>query len=408
MKVILTCILSIFFWGSQYAQQFRDLSDPTLPIKLLNVEEGNFLNDVPFIFREYEDSTLSLAPLKASLPKLAGFFPDSVKIVPPQKGWLVDLVYGMTFIYDEETGGGVLLLMLVGDALTPYPKFFVDRNLNLDFRDDGPPHLFKNANKKYKNFHLRSEKEKKVRIDFVLMNPVNHQSVLIIPSYISTPEDVEGGTFISGSNQHKEEVGEVAKDKGVIHTFGINGGIDFGMGKIRYLWPGTSYRVYYNPRRVVGGIFYQYKQFYIGFSASLESIYYQASFLESGSGFFSNPDFLPSNRHMYSIDFGYHLPLSETVHLMPFIHYSTVGFSDAQYTPRRDFPEEVFQVLDRSNFGPGMQFTFKISSHAALLFRGRWLGLDFSPSGYFEGITEEEPISTDKQLLLGLSYQYNF
>lgn len=410
IRSILLVGLSLLLLSNTHGQQFREVGDPTRPIKLNNLDDKDFLEDVPFIFTPYEGPLVRMNQLKASLPQIARMLPDSLEIIPPEKGWLGDLTYGMTYLYDPKTEGGVLLLMLVGDALSPYPKFFVDQNLNNDFSDDGPPYLFRNKQKKYKNFFLRSRGTTQVKIDFVLMNPAMHQSVMIIPSYISTPvtAGIADGEVAGRSQEDKPTVGSAGIKTGKRHRLGLQAGLSFGMGKIRYSWPGTKYRVYYNPRAVSGGGYYQYKHYYLGFWASLESIYYQASFLESGSGFFSNPDFLPANRYTWSGVFGYVIDLAETVHLTPFVHYTTIGFSDPGYVPRRDFPDARFDVPKRHNFGPGVQMAFDLNGASSVLIRGSWMGVDFTPTGFFEEETNEMPVSSDKQFIMSVGYQHSF
>ena len=116
------------------AQQFSIIIPNQYDEKLAGTENTIKENFIPY---NYTSPTVNLKPYNARNPGLD--LPESLDLLVPSFENYVDSVMLIGYLKESPSDEGVLIILLAGNYVTNEITFFVDRNLDLNYLNDGPP-----------------------------------------------------------------------------------------------------------------------------------------------------------------------------------------------------------------------------------------------------------------------------
>ena len=351
------------------AQQFMQILDPDQQHALPKSGSDYDIGSIPFLFYEYKNETLDLSHFRLSYPFIQEYLPRKIDVQPPTLGWVENLSYGLSFLTNgEHPSQGKLVVIFVGDYQSPFPKYFIDYNLNHDFTDDSGPFVFKNTKKKQKQITLRGAGASGNNLEFFLLNPayqLDINTAQFAPEVISKEKENPTSAQSIENKQDLIITQDVApRDISIILRKGIflNLGMFTGGGKLTYTSPITDYRVFYNPRGLNADLSFALSNIHFGAFVTLQSIYYQTSFLQESNGYYSNIDWHPRKKTSYGAFLGYHVRIAKSVGLIPFVQYSKYSFDTNYYIPNNAAPEVKYPLTERYSYGFGRKNCYFIGT----------------------------------------------
>ncbi|MGB1241076.1 MAG: hypothetical protein ACPG49_01050 [Chitinophagales bacterium] len=381
-------------------------------------------SNVPFYFYDYESDQLDLRHFRLSNSILRLLLPKKIKVKLPPLKWAKDTTYAVGYMTNGDAKDGSLILMIIGDANTNRPTFFIDRNLDQDFSDEKPV-IFTNENKKYRTITIKDRFDKQKRYDFLLLNPLHQENIPV-----EVKEIPEEDIVVS-----EEDIAEMPKElpknsQNNIQAFNkksfymnVNGFI--GTGKLRYqyetpvdYYPYVEYELNYVPKGFGLELGYIYKNIQLNFMGTYESIYYYTSTLNTdyqpyvnGLGELKRPaktltniDYVPRKKYSYGLDLGYNFNLGDKTALMPYIHYTTYNYDENVYNADVRKEDQSYPFEERYAFGGGLTFKMMLNSKSMLTYKILYQRVNFDPAGFFHPEQMEDFELEQEQVLIGVGY----
>ncbi len=379
--------------------------------------------NVVFYFYEYQSENLDLRHFRLSNPQLRLIIPKKVKVKLPPMKWAKDTTYAVAYITNGELKDGSLVLMIIADANSNIPTFFIDQDLDRDFSDEKAV-VFPNANKKYRSIAIKDKYDKSKKYDFLLLNPMYQENIRIESHEVPQKEDKEITMVIDELPKSKQDLLDIREFNKKSFYVNIDGFV--GTGKLRYqletpvdYYPYVEYELNYIPRGFAVEMGYIYKNFQINLVGAYENLYYYTSTLDTSFMQFidtkgelktpkktlTNIDRLPNNKYSYGLDFGYNLNLGEKIALTPFVQYTRYNYKENQYNADTRKVNKIFALQERYAIGGGLTLKMMVSPKSLITYRIVYQKLNFNPEGFFPAETEVENFQLElEQVLIGLGY----
>ena len=377
--------------------------------------------NVVFYFYEYESENLDLRHFRLSNPLLRLLLPAKVKVKLPPLNWAKDTTYAVGYISNEDAKDGSLVLMIIKDANTSHPTFFVDSDLDRDFTDEKPI-VFPNGNKKSKSVSIRDRFDKAKKYDFLLLNPLHQENIQIEPKEVPNRE-------------HEEEVAELPDIKPEAKfdikefnkkAFYINVNGFIGSGKLRYeyetpvdYYPFVQYELNYIPKGFGLEIGYIYKNIQLNFVGAYENMFYYTSTLDTSYEPFvnnqgvekypgltlTNIDFLSTKKYSYGFDLGYNFNMGSKFALVPLLQYTKYDYEENNYNSDIRKEGEIYPLQKRHSIGGGLLMKMMINPKSLITYKITYQHLNFNPVGFFPAMEEVENFQLEnEQVLIQLGY----
>ncbi|MFK7908359.1 MAG: hypothetical protein AB8B69_24730 [Chitinophagales bacterium] len=381
-------------------------------------------SNVLFYFYEYESEQLDLRHFRLSNPMLRLILPKKVKVKLPPLKWAKDTTYAVGYMTNGDAKDGSLILMIIGDASTNRPTFFVDRNLDQDFSDEKPI-IFTNDNKKYRNVTIKDRFDKQKRYDFLLLNPL-HQDNIPVESKEIPVEDQE--VLEEDIASIPEQLPENPKYN-IKHfnksSFSLNVNGFIGAGKLRYqyetpvdYYPYVEYELNYVPKGFGLEVGYVYKNIQLNFVGTYENIYYYTSTLNedyqpyiNGEGQLKNPaktltniDYVPRKKYSYGLDLGYNFNLGDKTALMPFVQYTNYNYDENFYNADVRKEDQSYPFEERYALGGGLTLKMMLNPKSMLTYKVLYQRVNFDPVGFFQTEQMENFELEQEQVLISVGY----
>lgn len=379
--------------------------------------------NVVFYFYEYESEDLDLRHFRLSNPMLRLILPKKVKVKLPPMKWAKDTTYAVGYVSNGEAKDGSLVLMIIADADSRLPTFYIDQNLDRDFSDEKPI-VFPNGNKKYRQVAIKDKFDKAKKYDFLLLNPLYQENIRVESHEVPEKEDKEITMVI-------DELPKDDKNKFNMRTFNensfyinLNGFI--GTGKLKYeyekpinYYPYVEYELSYIPKGFALEFGYVYKNLQLNFIGTYENLFYYTSTLDTSFQHFidnkgdlqtpkktwTNIDLLSKNKFSYGLDLGYNLNLGEKFALTPFVQYTRYNFEENQYNADIRRQNKVFSLQERYAIGGGITMKMMLSSRSILTYRILYQDINFQPENYLPEESDNFQLEFE-QVLIGIGYTF--
>ncbi len=416
MRVCLLLLLGCVLWVSELdAQQSLLLNRNYRPSRTGNSE-------VVFMYYRYTSEVLDLIHFKSLYPEVQNLIPDKVKVSPPDLSLLEDTSYAVAYLPSGTKVPGIVVFMVVGNTQTDFPLFFVDANLDRNFRNDGEPIVFP-IEKKQAELQFEQRFEGRIyTYQLNLLNPLGQRELAAGQSETSQPRPTSIGqnsnTPISqlpiGQDERRRIYSEAAESSRAYDRISLQFSVLMGFGKLSYNYfdPATrfptKYGVDFNTKGVGFVAQYRIKNLKIGGYTRYENLFYWSSdkYTRLGDPYQScyagpnnqlvcnevdnvrrdiNRDILPRNRFSYGLNLAYTFRLSRMLYLEPYVNLYAQQYTDKTYIADRSYREETAYLMN-TQFGQevGVMMVADFSARASVIFSAALTSNGFRPSGFFD------------------------
>lgn len=428
-KTLLILIIFFVFPFDSFAQEFINSYgyDPFDPMQKVQKRKKSE-NEVIFYFYEYKNSDLDLRHFKVFHPQLRDKVADKIKVVPPSIfDSFSEKVYAVAHIKDcDNCNKEAVVIMLIGEPNSVKPAYYIDRNMDRNFENDGLPYLFESHKKQSERIKLQNtEGEKYI---FWLFNTQRQKTV---HRKELTKKAQEAYRKIAEEEKQKELQNEIRK-KSIKRKDGFDFSIGFLAGSsnlsYNYLQPQTGYSTTYevssNSKGISLGIGYTWKNIQLSFTGANEGLYYWTSYLKEqygepgyvGNTYYSrvntmvNSDQHPENRLSYGFSLAYNIRLGRWIAVAPYANYSWFNYpsADNNYFPIRRDETQTSTLEDRTWKAYGLSLKGYFGSHSEVYVFGENILLNFNPASYFESLETIDLQTKHNQFNFGVGYRYHF
>jgi hypothetical protein len=374
-------------------------------------------NEVVFIYYHYQSNVLNLMHYKSVFPKTRDAFPDEVTILPPDLSLLEDTAYSVAYLKMAPDVPGIPILMIVGNTHTEYPLFFVDKNLDRDFTNDGDPLIFpkEEASKDLEFTQRYQGRAYTYRLN--LLNPLNQENLSLSPP-AATPSpavgSLDGKIPISqlpiGRDERQRLYEEAADESRNNSNVAIGFQVLLGFGRITYKYfdPATTYatryQVGFNSKGVGATLHYRVRRFSVGAYLRYESLFFWSSdkYTRVGEPISClpgqiqceevdnvrrdiNQDILPKNRSSYGLNLEYSFRLSRSSHLSPFLNLYAQRYKEDQYISNRNYPAaNAYAMGTQYGQEAGAAIHTDVTGTTSVFFSMALTNNGFRPRGFFD------------------------
>lgn len=363
-------------------------------------------NDIVFFYYDFSSTRLSLRHFKYYNPEYKDLIPDYVDIKLPEIFAVEDTTVAVTYLVQNNKG--FLVVMIIGDNKSLYPRHYIDDNMDYDFSNDGDPYVF--DRNKTKKILLRN---KEATFVFEIINPSDQKKVDLSEYYSkATKRNVD----LSKINQ-KDTVVRLTSEKLPAKFFLFELMLFTGRGTAGYSYiqnvnglP-TNYSIDYNPTGFHLGIGYNFKGMEFMIFGSVESINYYTSRKEEyyAPGKYdlsTNKDAWPDSRNTFGLKLGYAFFQDKTVSLKPIVNFAMYNYnSNNQYIISRS-TEESYTLVERYYLGVGGDISLKINRASALFFNITYRIDNFVADGFERSINGSQFNSSNDALVFGVGFKY--
>lgn len=361
--------------------------------------------EVSIDFYSLESDTVDLRHYKEMHPHLRPFVEDQYPLHLPDLSAWRDTAVGVCYLTWGQPGEGDVILFLVGNRNTPYPAYYLDYNLDYDFRNDGG------------EFHFRDgEKRLQVKIQHEGWKKRKYSFYLIAPQEVENVRARAAKTIVSEyqaeeARQQEEAVvplgGQPVRTKQVRLELGILGGgsrIGYRYINWRNNMP-TTYNAYSTEKGLMAGVEFRSMGFRFHAIAGFEHAYYWSSqkLTQLGEPYWicdsdgnciyfenrieeRNAEVLPKFRTTVSALGGYAFDLGQSLSLQPMIGLAWETYMGVPFVPKRNEPAQSYSLSHTLYLQAGGQFDFKINETSALFLRGTYLRGRFEPKGFYDNL----------------------
>lgn len=417
MRVCLLLLLGCVLWVSELdAQQSLLLNRNYRPSRTENSE-------VVFMYYRYSSEVLDLIHFKTLYPEVRDLIPDKVKVNPPDLSLLEDTSYAVAYLPSGKGVPGIVVFMVVGNTQTDFPLFFVDANLDRNFRNDGEPIVFP-VEKKQKELQFEQRFEGRIyTYQLNLLNPLNQKELPVDkfetlpakPIKMGTNNEIPISRLPIGQDERRRIYSEAAENSRSYDRISLQFSALMGFGKLSYNYfdPATrfptEYGVDFNTKGFGIVVQYRIKNLKIGGYTRYENLFYWSSdkYTRLGDPYQScyagannqlvcnevdnvrrdiNRDVLPRNRFSYGLNLAYTFRLSRMLYVEPFVNVYAQNYTDKTYIADRSYREETAFLMN-TQFGQeaGVMMVSDFSGRVSVIFSAALTNNGFRPSGFFDG-----------------------
>jgi len=346
------------------------------------VQTGEKSTQLDFYQFRFTGNTIDLKKYK----KETGLknIPDEIKIIPPDLHGFGDTTILITYMKEGPSDEGELIIWLTGNYLSNQVTFFVDKNMDGNYRNDGKPLV----------------KKSKAKPEAVVMTPTDARKKTRVLS-ISVPERKLPAEYMPPKRYSK------IKNKIAI---GANAGIgvanlDFIYLDTELLYP-TWYNVPITERNVGLSLTYNSRMYFLGIRGTFQSMNYWTAYFNKRLGedreernpntgrvivienvdVKRNPDQHSNTRYQVGLLGGLRFALTKNLEIQPFGSYGTTFYGSEYYYPNK-FDTSIKYRHESSRFVEGgIRFEFSISNYKTFYLGSSYTKLWWQPDGYFESL----------------------
>ncbi len=425
----LVVVLLLMWQANTQCQEIRIFDNrATNPYKPESTKEEQLV----FFYYQLDQenpSNIDLRHFKKMNPYLAENLQDSIKIDPPKTDLASDWVYAVGYVESEIKEEGVIVVMLVSEYNSANPQYFIDKNLDQNYLNDGLPFSFK-ASKESKKINLTHFLDKSA-YNFWLLNP--NQNTELIWKNVKMESD---GTR-ENNNQKRKVKGNkpfMPISKRRPHLI-AKAGLFFGTGRTTYNYidqlDGYEYSLDVNtgPKGLSTGLELQWYNVVLGAKLNLQSVYYWTPerrvvygepyteiIVENGIrrtqhfdnyDKITNKDQFSNQMYTYELQLGYAIQF-RMLELVPYIGLGQYSFEDNYYLPNRYIEEDKYVLENRNFISFGATLNAKVGQNSMIYVSCDQYLMNFEPNSLFNTAIPETLTNEQNQLLLGVGYAHRF
>ncbi len=310
--------------------------------------------------------------------------PDEIEILPPALYGYGDTTILMTYMKEGTADDGQLIIWLTGNYLSNEVTFFVDKNLDGNYNNDGKPIV---------------QKSKAKPITVVMQSAVGDTKKRVLS--IAVPERKLPAKYLPPKRY--------AKIRNKI-AIGANAGIgianlDFIFDNTETMFP-TWYNVPITELNLGLSLTYNSRLFFIGATGGMQSMNYWTAYFNTRfdeDQVIRNPitgrlmtvenvdiernlDRHSKTRYRLGGILGLRLSVSKNLEIQPFGRYGTTFYGSKYYYPNKFKPEVRFEHDSSKFVEGGIRFEFSVSNYKTFYIGTSYTKLWWRPSGYFESL----------------------
>lgn len=369
------------------------------------VDEGEQTQDIIFYQYPYLTVQVDLRDFKKKFPNLIA--PDYLTIQPPELQTFQSLSIMMGLLSGEKQDSNALVVWIVGDYFSSEASFFIDKNMDRDYQNDGPPMLIKPG---------RTPKS----VIIVQKGPPQKAHEL----FIQVPKKARE-KLVNPGNSQKLKIGNQL-------SFGFN--LGFGSGNFFYQYDNlekgfpTWYTVNFSEKSLGLSLSYSFPHFRVGLSGILQNHFYYTSYLnirydhpeiriDPNSGqrikidnvqVERNMDIHAKNRLQLGLVTAYRIHLKETMELQPVLGFGKVVYLAGEYVADRTSDEGAFNLPASNYLEGGLLFEVATGAHRAFYLGAFYNRVWWEPEGFFEIVPHENLENRVKSWRGQLGYRIGF
>ncbi|MEO1516831.1 MAG: hypothetical protein AAFV95_17550 [Bacteroidota bacterium] len=367
--------LLFLFFGADLAAQ--------LPVYVNhNIAQFQDSSNLKFHFYRFESSTIPLTRFKEEYPNWQG--PDSIEVQLPNLEDYRDTMILLALLDTASTSEDDLVLWIVTNYFSNQVSFFVDRTMDRNFRNDGPP---------------------------IVINAGNPRTVEIIPQgNLNESRDIVLDVEVRQQLVRKRYKQKIQQSLSVSGFIGMsNGGLHY-----QYIDPNIGYPAWYDVH-ITGRNFglnlsYEFNRFRLGVQFTYQDFFYWTSTLNIQRGepysifvpitgetidyrniaSIVNRDKHSNGRFEWGVHFAWRIYLSRWLELQPTINAGIIDYASGKYIASRSLEGQTFEHQPDPFVEAGVQFEPTIGNRkalfVALMFNKAW----WNPEPFFESREHED------------------
>jgi len=306
--------------------------------------------------------------------------PDSVQIILPDMPNAIDTTLLIGFLRAKVTSPGHLVLLLATNYKTEEVTFYIDSNLDGNYRNDGRPFMI-----------LAGTPSINVALTPFDEIPLNLS--LRVPKKLSL-EEQRAAVIKELKRGNKKKV----YNKLSIGAFaGIGtGGLKYGYDNIDIAFP-AWYNVRFSEKALGLNLNYEAVKFRVGLNAVFTNHFYYTSYLNirfseprgirTGVLTERNIDIHSSNRLKVGASAAYKIRLSQYSDVQPFVSFGQLFYlSDNYFLDSRPNKEVSYSLSPNSFYELGVRFDFTIGHERSLFLDLMSNHLQWKPDNFLDGI----------------------
>lgn len=337
--------------------------------------------NVDFYSYPFTSRRIDLRLFKRKYPKLN--IPDIVMVDAPKFQGFRDSTVLLSIIKGGRGKSDALILWLAGDYYTNRVTFFIDKNHDRNFLNDGEPLVLNSKDKPFR-----------VVVDLPNSNAVPPEL------WLSVPEKVDPKiAFLKRLKNRKAKI----KNQWAISAYA-----GFGAGTLNYEFHNlergfpTWYNVNVTEKQVGLAVSYDMHRFRFGVSATFQNLFFYTSYLNIrfdepevviNNGIRTtienvlverNQDVHATNRVQWSLMAAMRLFFGEFIELQPMISGGITSHFSSGYVKDRQYRDEKFAYKSSPFIELGLQMEFTTSPYKAFFVGIAANHLWWDPEGFFD------------------------
>lgn len=378
-----------------------------------NINKVILEEPLSFVDYPYDSPFLDMHDFLIRHPQLAGRIPEYVEVKPPANADLNTLYYSVAYISSSDHLSGVLVLFFIDRYDSQFPRLWIDKNLNRDFRDDGGAIVFERSMQRV-DVVLKHSDENALSFNFTVIGPIVGEEYKA--DLVKEPDLEESVSKSRGK-----------RGRGIPKWLAFNFDIGYGLGRVQYGFNSrttgypTDYRVTSNHKGFRAGLGLRAGAFRFVPTVGFNHFFYWTSYkvVRLGEPYvfcdpnctrfenveeLRNRDIHPQLRWDFGMQIAWEPFVTKDLRIGPFIEPQLWRFSKGVYYEKylQDFVAYPYQQSAALRLGLSLWVKAGERSYFRVEFSGAWSR--FQPSGFFDDV---DPLY-DQQRSLGLHLGYGF
>lgn len=369
------------------------------------VDENEQTIDISFYQYPYLSENIDLRDFKKKFPRLEA--PDYLTIQPPNLKSYQSISVMLGLLSGEKQDSNALVIWIIGDYFNSEATFFIDKNMDRSYRNDGPPIL------------VRPGK---------LPKPV----IIVQPG----PPQKAHKLFVQVPRKAKQKLLAPRQSRNLKLGNQLSAGFNLGFGSGNFFYQydnlekgfPTWYNVNFSEKNLGLSLSYSLPKFRVGLSAIFQNHFYYTSYLNIRYGHPEvridpnsgqrikidnvqverNMDNHAKNRLQWGLFTAYRIHLNETMELQPMLGFGKVTYLSGEYIADITIEDGGFNLPPSTYLEGGIMFEFATGSHRAFYLGALYNRVWWTPEGFFEAVPHENLENRVKAWKGQLGYRIGF